>query len=51
MAYCDNTLKHLGVSEFIDTDHMTTLEGVLVRLGAREVIVAEDKVPKIDSKS
>lgn len=44
VAYCDNTLKNLGISEFIDSDHLTTLEGVLVRLGAREVIVAEDKV-------
>eukprot|EP00282_Hemiselmis_andersenii_P005543 CAMPEP_0114149132 /NCGR_PEP_ID=MMETSP0043_2-20121206/21994_1 /TAXON_ID=464988 /ORGANISM="Hemiselmis andersenii, Strain CCMP644" /LENGTH=815 /DNA_ID=CAMNT_0001243751 /DNA_START=95 /DNA_END=2539 /DNA_ORIENTATION=+ len=44
MAYCDNTLKHLGVTEFIDSEHLNTLEAVLVRLGAKECIVADDKM-------
>lgn len=44
IAYCDNTLKHIGATEFIDSEQLTTLEGVLVRMGAKECVVAEDKV-------
>ena len=44
LAYCDNTLKVLGMSEFLDSDQLTNLEAALVRLGAKECVVAEDKV-------
>ncbi len=44
IAYCDNTLKHLGITEFLDSEQLTTLEAALVRLGAKECVVGEDKV-------
>jgi len=34
----------LGMSEFLDGDQLTNLEAALVRLGAKECVVAEDKM-------
>jgi DNA mismatch repair protein MSH2 len=44
LAYCDNTLKVIGVVEFRDGDQLGKLEAALVRLGARECIKVEEKV-------
>lgn len=44
LAYCDNTLKVIGVVEFLDGDQLCNLEAALVRLGARECVAVEDKV-------
>jgi len=43
LAYCDNTLKVIGVVEFLDGDQLCNLEAALVRLGARECVAVEDK--------
>jgi len=44
LAYCDNTLKIIGVCEFLDGDQLTNLEAALVRLGTKECVAAEDKM-------
>ena len=44
LAYCDNTLKIIGVVEFLDGDQLCNLEAALVRLGARECVAVEEKV-------
>ena len=43
LAYCDNTLKVIGVCEFLDGDQLCNLEAALVRIGARECVAVEDK--------
>ena len=43
LAYCDNTLKVIGMVEFLDGDQLCNLEAALVRLGARECVALEDK--------
>ena len=43
LAYCDNTLKIIGVCEFLDGDQLCNLEAALVRIGARECVAVEDK--------
>lgn len=41
VAYCDVSAARFGVIEFVDSDQFSTLEGVLVQLGAKELVYAQ----------
>ena len=44
VAYCDAELQHFGVAEFGDgPDQFPNLEALLVQVGAKECLIAQEK--------